>query len=132
MRNPIVLFDGVCNLCNSSINFIIKNDKKRIFRFAPLQSDISRKLLNRFNLSEKDFDTVILIQGSDVFTKSSAALQITKQLQFPFNLFIFLKIIPKFLRDKIYDYIAANRYTWFGRRENCMVPTEELKGLFLE
>ena len=131
MDNPIILFDGVCNLCNSSINFI-RNDKKRIFRFTQLHSEAGKKLAKEYGIHKQDFESVILIQNKKVFLKSSAALEISKQLQFPINLFIVFKFVPKFLRDKVYDFIAVNRYNWFGKREECMIPSAEIKNLFVE
>ena len=132
MDNPIILFDGVCNLCNFSVNFIIRNDKKGIFRFAQLQSKTGKKLAEKYEISEKNFNSVILIQNKRVFAKSSAALEISKQLKFPFNFLIIIKIFPKYLRDKVYDFIAVNRYNWFGKREECMIPSNEIRDLFLE
>lgn len=132
MNNPIIIFDGICNLCNSSINFIIKNDSKRIFRFTQLQSEAGKNLAEEYEISEKNFDSVVLIQNEKVFLKSSAALEISKQLQFPINLSIVFKIIPKLLRDKVYDFISRNRYVWFGKSKECMIPSNEIRNLFLE
>lgn len=132
MDNPIILFDGVCNLCNASVNFIIKYDSKRKFRFAPIQSISGEKIFNEFKIPDKNNNSVILLQNKKIFLKSSAALEISRQLQFPFNLFIIFIIVPKFIRDKVYDFIAVNRYNWFGKREECMIPSTEIKDLFIE
>lgn len=132
MDNPIVLFDGYCNLCNTSVNFIIKNDVKRNFRFTQLQSETGKRIIAEYKIPDKNFDSVILHQNKKIFLKSSAVLEIIKQLQFPFNLFIIFKIIPKYFRDKVYDFIASNRYNWFGKRKECGIPSSEIRDLFIE
>ena len=132
MNYPIILFDGLCNLCNSSVSFIIKRDRKEYFRFLPLQSDTAKKLLKNYNLSETDFNTVVLVTEDEVFTKSAAAFEILKHLRTPLKLLLIFKKTPKFLLDKIYDFISKNRYTWFGKREVCMIPTDNIKKRFIE
>ena len=127
----IILFDGVCNFCNYWIDFVIKRDKKDVFRFAALQSDKSKELTKNLNIDVLKLDTFILIAGKKHFTKSSAALLICKELNSPIKIFYLFLIIPKFIRDFIYDLIAKNRYKFFGRREICRVPTEEEKWKFL-
>lgn len=132
ISEPIVLFDGVCNLCNKSVQFIIKRDKKKIFRFASLQSEFGQQVLNRHHLPTDDFNSFILLEGDTVFTQSRAALRVLKHLGHGWQIFYGFIIIPKFIRDGIYKWIARNRYKWFGKREVCMIPTPELKSRFLD
>lgn len=131
-NKSIILFDGVCNLCNNSIQFIIKRDKKQRFLYASLQSDAAQSILLQFQLKNSDFDSIILIENGKVYQKSTAILKITKHLNSVWKLSYGLIIIPKFIRDFIYTIIAKNRYKWFGKREVCMIPTEELKMRFLD
>jgi len=128
----IILFDGVCNFCNFWVNFIIDRDKDDIFKFAALQSEAGQKLLNKFNLKAEDFDTFILIDGEIYFTKSTAALNIARKLNYPVKVLYYFIFIPKFLRDLVYSLIAKNRYKFFGRRDVCRIPTDEEKEKFLE
>ncbi|WP_109300818.1 thiol-disulfide oxidoreductase DCC family protein [Aquimarina sp. AU474] len=129
----IILFDGVCNLCNSAINFIINRDKKDVFRYASLQSDIGKKLIIERNIDTTGIDSILLIDtGVSYYHKSTAALQIAKQLTGIYPLFSVFLILPKFFRDWIYDIIAKNRYKWFGKKESCMIPTPELRALFID
>ena len=131
-NHHIILFDGVCNFCNFWVNFIIDRDKDDIFKFAALQSEAGQKLLNKFNLKAEDFDTFILIDGEIYFTKSTAALNIARKLNYPVKVLYYFIFIPKFLRDLIYSLIAINRYKFFGKRDVCRVPTENEKKNFLE
>lgn len=132
MKGKIILFDGVCNLCNGAINFIIKHDPKGIFKFASLQGETGKKLLAQHNIDPQETDSIVLIDNDQVSVKSSAALRIAKNLNqgYPF-LFGFM-IIPTFIRNGVYDFIAANRYKWFGKKESCMLPTPELRSRFLD
>ena len=127
----IILFDGVCNLCNGAVTYIIKRDKKNGFKFAALQSEIGKKLVSKFNIDTSKVDSIILIDGDRHYEKSSAALHIAKHLSGAYPLLFGFMILPKFIRNSVYDYIAKNRYKWFGKKENCMIPTGELKGKFL-
>lgn len=128
----IILFDGVCNLCNSSIQMIIKNDKKDLFRFAPLQSDVGRQIINERGIDTANLDSVILIDpGVAYYHKSTAALEIAKDLK-GYGWLKYFKSVPEGIRDKIYEIIAKNRYKWFGKQESCMIPTPELQALFLK
>jgi predicted DCC family thiol-disulfide oxidoreductase YuxK len=131
-NHHIILFDGVCNFCNFWVNFIIDRDKDDIFKFAALQSEAGQKLLNKFNLKAEDFDTFILIDGEIYFTKSTAALNIARKLNYPVKVLYYFIFIPKFLRDLVYSLIAKNRYKFFGRRDVCRIPTDEEKEKFLE
>ncbi len=130
-ENPIILFDGVCNFCNGAINFVLKQDKKGIFRFAPLQSETGQSLLNRYNLSTKEFDSFVLIDNGKVYKKSAASLQVMNKLPWYWKELQLLKIIPTAFRDAIYDFIAKNRYKWFGKKDQCMIPTPEIRNRFL-
>lgn len=125
------MFDGVCNLCNGAVNFIIKRDPKNIFKFAALQSEIGQELTSKFKIDTSKVDSIILIVGDKYYEKASAALHISADLSSFYPLLYGFMIIPKFIRDAVYDYIARNRYKWFGKKESCMIPTTELKGKFL-
>lgn len=131
MPAHIVLFDGVCNLCNHSVQYIIKRDKESKIYYAPLQSDIGNKILTANHLSTKEFNTFIYVNEGKIYTKSDAALEVAKVLSWPTRLLHYLKIIPRFIRDGVYDFVSRNRYKWLGRRESCMIPTPELKSKFL-
>jgi predicted DCC family thiol-disulfide oxidoreductase YuxK len=131
-NKQLILFDGVCNLCNSSINYVIKHDKNNIFMFAPLQGDAGKKIIQKYNLDTSKTDSIILYkEGKGIVYKSTAALKISSKLGFPINLLSGFLIIPTFIRNWVYDYIAKNRYKWYGKREKCMIPTPELKSKFL-
>ena len=123
----IILFDGVCNFCNFWVNFVIKRDKKDLFRFASLQSEKSIELTSKFNFNALKQDTFILIKGDKYYTKSTAALMVCKELSSPIKILFPLIIVPKIFRDFVYDLIARNRYKLFGRRESCRIPTDQDK-----
>jgi len=128
----LILFDGVCNLCNASVQYIIKHDKKDIFRFTALQSEASQELIRKFNIDTDKTDSIILYsEKNGISYKSTAALKIASYLGFPRNTMIIFLIIPPFIRNWVYDYIAKNRYKWYGKREACMVPTPELQRKFI-
>ena len=128
----IILFDGICNLCESSVLFVIKHDKKDIFRFVPLQSDLGKEIAKHIGLNSKHIDSVILYEpGISYFYKSAAAIEIAKDLGGFFHLGTIFKIIPNGLRNLLYDYIAKNRYSWYGQKNSCMIPTAEIKSKFL-
>ena len=129
--NPIILFDGVCNLCNTSVQFIIQRDKHAIFRFASLQSDEGQVLLKKFNLLSDQLYSVIFIYGNRYHQRSRAALEITKRLDGLWPLLYVFILVPPFIRNFIYDWIAKNRYKWFGIRSECMIPTPDMKKRFL-
>lgn len=130
LNNAIVLFDGVCNFCNSSINFIIKRDRKQYFKFAPLQSEIAQKLVGDKTLPMPE--SVILIENGKKYDRSSAALRIAKKLDGLWPILYVFIILPKPLRDAVYNFIGRNRYKWFGKTEACMIPTSEVRGRFLD
>jgi predicted DCC family thiol-disulfide oxidoreductase YuxK len=131
-NKKIILFDGICNLCNSAIQTIIKNDKKDLFRFAHLQSDLARQIINERGIDTANLESVILIEpGVAYYHKSTAVIEIAKDL----NKYSWLRVfrpLPEGLRDSIYELIARNRYKWFGKKESCMIPTPELQALFLK
>ena len=129
---PVILFDGVCNFCNYWVNFAIKRDKKKKLRFAPLQGEAAKKLLTHFGLNTTSLSSVILIDNGKAYTQSSAAFRICKNLDGGWKLVYGLMVIPKFIRDFFYNIIARNRYRWFGKRDECMVPTPEMKERFLD
>jgi predicted DCC family thiol-disulfide oxidoreductase YuxK len=132
IHKQLILFDGVCNLCNTSIQFVIQNDKKNQFVFAALESSIGQKIINQYNIDTSKLDSILLYSRENGLSiKSTAALTIAKQLNFPVNLLGLFLVIPSFIRDTVYDFIAKNRYKWFGKKEVCMIPTPELKSKFL-
>jgi predicted DCC family thiol-disulfide oxidoreductase YuxK len=128
---PLILFDGVCNLCNGSVQFILKRDKEKKFLFASLQSAAGQKILSRFNLPMDDFNSFILYQDGKIFSKSTGALKMFQQLKGWKWVKIFWAV-PRFIRDAVYNLIANNRYKWFGKKNECLLPTPELKARFLE
>jgi predicted DCC family thiol-disulfide oxidoreductase YuxK len=129
----LILFDGVCNLCNSSVLYVIKRDKKDKFLFAPLQSDIGKTIINKFQIDTDNTDSILLYnpKNESLSYKSSAALHVAKQLGFPINILSVFLIIPTFISNWVYDYIAKNRYKWYGKKDVCMIPTPELKSKFI-
>ncbi|HLC83539.1 MAG TPA: thiol-disulfide oxidoreductase DCC family protein [Bacteroidia bacterium] len=127
----IVLFDGICNFCNSSVNKIIKHDKKNRFKFAALQSETGKKLLEKHSLDSSKIDSIILIENDSAFIKSTAILKISKHLSGLYPLAYGFIIIPTFIRNVVYDFIARNRYEWWGKKDSCMVPTAEVREKFI-
>lgn len=129
----LILFDGKCNLCSSAVQFIIERDKKKVFRFASLQSELGKKLLAERHIDPLKTDSIVLIQPNKAYyIKSSAALHTAKNLDGLYPYLKFLLIIPNPIRDFVYDFIAKNRYKWFGKKENCWIPNPELTSLFLD
>lgn len=128
----IILFDGVCNLCNNSVQFILKRDSRQKFLFGSLQGGAGQALLKKFKLPADDFHSFVLIEREKVYTKSTAALRVVKHLKRGWQLLYGFIILPKFLRDGIYGWIAGNRYKWFGKRDTCRLPTPEEKSRFLD
>lgn len=129
--HPIILFDGVCNLCNKSVQFVIRHDAEKKFRFASLQSAAGQSLLIKYKLPANVFNSLVLIQNEKAHTRSGAALRVAKQLSGLTKLLYGFIIVPPFIRDGIYDWIARNRYKWFGERTSCMIPTPDIKSRFL-
>jgi predicted DCC family thiol-disulfide oxidoreductase YuxK len=130
-QNAIILFDGVCNFCNGSVNFIIDRDPEGYFKFAPLQSEIGEKLLAEHKVDKSVTDSVILIEDDKVYTHSSAALRVARKLSGAWSWFYGFVIVPKFIRDFAYRLFAKNRYRMFGKQEACMLPTPEIRSRFL-
>lgn len=130
--HPIVVFDGVCNFCNASVQFILQHDRSRVFRFAALQSSAGRALLERHGFDPLEADTFVLVEGEKCRVRSDAALGVARRLPLPWRLVFLLRWIPRPLRDAVYRTIARNRYRWFGKRESCMVPSADVSERFLE
>ncbi len=129
---PVIIFDGVCNFCNYWVNFAIKRDRKKKLKFATLQGVTAKQLLLQHHTNPTSLSSVILIDNGRAYTQSSAAIRICKYLDGGWKLFYGLIIIPKFIRDFFYYIIARNRYKWFGKKDNCLVPTSELRERFLD
>lgn len=128
---PLIIFDGVCNLCNKWINLVLKYDKQKQFYFSTLQGKTAMSLLNELPYLNA-MQSVMLIDNNKIYYKSRAIVEICKRLGFPFNIFYVLIIIPPFLRNAVYDLIAKKRYSWFGKKNQCMVPTENVKIRFID
>lgn len=130
--NTLIIFDGVCNFCNASINFIIRRDPNAIFTFGTVQSATGTRLLSDLNIDPTDPTTFVLIHDGEVFLKSNAALEISKHLTGAWPIMSYLRFIPVTIRDSIYNLIAKNRYKIMGRRDSCMIPTVEIKARFID
>ena len=132
LEKKIILFDGVCNLCNTSVQFVIKHDKEDIFRYTALQSDVGQKLIAERSIDTNKVDSIILINpGVAYYTKSDAALQIGKSLKGYRTISSISLLFPLGFRNLVYDFIARNRYKWYGKQDACMIPTPELQAKFL-
>ena len=131
VEDPVLLFDGVCNLCNGLVRFLIRRDPAGRIRYASLQSEAGQALLARAGLPE-DPDTVVLVEGDRAYTKSAAVVRVAELLGWPYRLLRVARLLPRRLRDAGYDVVAANRYDWFGRRERCMVPDDDVRARFLD
>ena len=131
MEKQVIFFDGVCNLCNSSVNFVIDRDKNKVFRYAALQSDYAAEQLGPLGVDLSKLESIVLYKDGKVYDKSSAALNIARQLSGGWSLFYGFIVLPKFLRDFVYNIIARNRYRWFGKKNECRIPTPELRELFV-
>ena len=131
-NKKIILFDGLCNLCDASIQYIIKHDSRDVFRFAALQSEVGQKILQHIGMDAKHIDSIVLYEpGVAYFYKSAAAIEIAKELGGIFTMATLFRILPKMLRDRMYDHVARNRYKWYGKKESCVIPTPELQAKFL-
>jgi predicted DCC family thiol-disulfide oxidoreductase YuxK len=128
---PVILFDGVCNLCNGAVQFVIRRDKKNIFRFASLQSETAEKLLRSLRLRSEQIDSIVLIRQGRVYLESDAVIGIAKELSNGWKVLSWLRILPKVFRDMLYRLIARNRYRLFGKKDACMIPSPELRSKFL-
>ncbi|MBM4385176.1 MAG: thiol-disulfide oxidoreductase DCC family protein [Deltaproteobacteria bacterium] len=131
LDGPILLFDGVCNLCNGTVQWVIAHDPEARIRFASLQSEAGRALVAKHGLPPDAMDTVVLVDGERHWVKSSAALEVLGRVGGAWRLAALLRFVPRPLRDAVYDVVARNRYGWWGKREECWVPTPELRARFL-
>lgn len=129
-ENSVIFFDGVCNLCNGAVQFVIERDPKNRFKFAALQSDYAVKELSTANLKVKHGDSFVLLENGKVYEQSTAALRVAKKLNSLWPLLYIFIVVPPFIRNAVYKFIARNRYKWFGKQESCWVPTPELKNKF--
>jgi predicted DCC family thiol-disulfide oxidoreductase YuxK len=130
LMESIILFDGMCNLCNHSVQFILKRDPKGYFKFASLQSESGQKILKKYNINP-EVKSFLLLENEKIYLKSSAALRVCRNLTGMWKILTVLRFIPPFLRDILYDIVAANRYKWFGKTESCMLPSPEWNKRFL-
>lgn len=130
-QHPLVLFDGVCNFCNATVNFLIRQDKAARLRFLPLQSEFGQQLLEEYNLPKTHFDSFVFIKKGKAYISSSAGLKVIRELPWYWKWVQALWVIPKPIRDALYNFIARNRYRWFGRKDQCMIPTPELRNRFI-
>ena len=129
--HPIILFDGICNFCDSAVNFLIRHDKKSRIRFAALQSQTGQQLLEQYNLSTTSFDTFVLIEKGKTYTRSTAALRVCRLLPGGWPIFYGFIIVPAFMRDGLYKLVAQNRYRWFAKKASCMIPDASVRQRFL-
>ena len=130
--HPVVLFDGVCNLCNSVVQLVIKHDPKKQFRFASLQSPFGQQVLQQFHLPATSFNSFILLENGRIYTKSTGALRMAKKLGGLWALLYGFMIVPPFIRNGVYNWVARNRYKWYGKQETCWLPTPDLKMRFIQ
>jgi predicted DCC family thiol-disulfide oxidoreductase YuxK len=130
--SPVIYFDGVCNLCTGTVQFVLKKDKRKIFRFASLQGEGGKKMLNAHKLPAQHYQTFILEEGGKIFTRSTAALRVFKLLGGAWSLLYVFMIIPAFIRDAVYNFISNNRYRWFGKKEECWLPAPEWENRFIQ
>lgn len=131
LNKSVILFDGVCNLCNSSIDFIIKRDKKDCFKVGALQEAAGKELLSKFEVNPEYLDSLVLIEGEEIYFRSTAALRIARNLSGLWPLFYGFIVLPSSIRDGIYDWIGKNRYRWFGKKNTCRLPTPEERAKFI-
>ena len=130
-QQPLILFDGVCNFCNSAVNFTIRRDQKAIIQYAPLQSEKGRLFLRQYNLPAEEMRSFVFIEDGKVYTRSTAALRVCRYLRGLWPACYGLIIVPGFIRDGIYNWIAKNHYKWFGKKDQCMIPTPEVRTRFI-
>lgn len=131
-HKKLILFDGVCNLCNNSVQYVIKRDHKNIYLFAPLQSKVGQQIIEQFQIDTVKTDSILLYTNGKLYSKSTAALKVAATLGFSTNILSIFIVIPAFIRNWVYDFIAKNRYKWYGKKEACMIPTPELKSKFID
>ena len=131
IEGPVLLFDGVCNLCNRTVQFLLRHDRRAVLRFAALQSETGVQLLREAGFQGPALDSVVLIANGRLFTHSDAVLETARLLGFPWSLAYGFKGVPRAIRDAVYRRVARNRYAWFGKRDHCLMPTPDLKARFL-
>lgn len=129
---PVVLFDGICNLCHHTVQFIVLRDKKGVFRFASLQSTIGKQLIDQHQLSVDYLNTLVVIEGKRAYLRSDAVLKIAQRLGGWWSLAMIFWIVPRFIRDAVYNWVSRNRYRWWGKKEQCLLMTPDLRERFLE
>ncbi len=129
---PVIIFDGVCNLCNKSVQFILKRDRKKQFRFTTLQGKTAQSLLDKSGLTTDELNSFILVEKGKIYTRSTGALRLCRKLSGAWPLLYGFLIVPRFIRDAVYKWIARNRYKWFGKKETCMIPDVSIKSRFLD
>jgi predicted DCC family thiol-disulfide oxidoreductase YuxK len=127
----VVIFDGVCNFCNASVNFMMARDSRNHFLFTANQMDSGRELLTHFGLNPDEVHTVYLVEDGKIYEKSTAALRIARRLNTPWNWAYIFVVIPRFIRDAVYNLIASNRYSWFGKKDQCRLPSPEERARFI-
>lgn len=130
-KYDLILFDGVCNLCNNAVDFVIRRDKNNRFKFGALQDKATKSILKEYKINQNYIDSIILIRGDQIFYKSKAALEIARNLGGPWPAMYIFIFLPGFIRDPVYDWIARNRYRWFGKKETCRIPSAKEKEKFL-
>lgn len=131
-NKQLILFDGVCNLCDASVQYVIKHDKNDLFRYTTLQGEVGQAIIKKYGVDTDKMDSILLYSPENgISYKSTAALKIASKLGFPRHLMVVFLIVPAFIRNWVYDFIAHNRYKWYGKKEECMIPTKELKSKFL-
>ena len=131
MKSPVVLFDGVCNLCNGVVQYVLKRDKQDRFKFASLQSDFGQKVLKEQGYSQSEFKTFLLLEEGRLYSKSDAALRLFSSFSGVWFLLKVFYLIPRFLRDAVYDFISKRRYKWFGKQDSCMLPDSDISHKFI-
>ena len=130
-HTSIILFDGICNLCNGAVQFLLKRDKTEQFIFASLQSDAAKNILLQYNVKKMTLDSIILIEDDQLYQKSTAVLRICKKLDRPWSLLSYTEFLPLRFRDKLYEFIAKHRYKWFGRKDTCIMMIPKYKNRFI-
>ena len=130
-QKTIILFDGICNLCNGSVQFILKRDKNEKFLFASLQSDASKNILLQYNVKKNSLDSILIIEDGQVYDKSTAVLKISRHLNWPWTMFSIALHLPLGIRDSVYDFVGRNRYKWFGKKDSCTMMIPEYKNRFI-
>ena len=131
LPGPVLLFDGVCNFCNRMVNFAIRNDRKRKLKFAPLQSKSGQYLREQFGVSPSA-DTIVFIENGKAYTYARAAIRVCRYLDWPAKALYAFIIVPRFISQPFYKWIARNRYRWFGKKDTCMIPAPDVRARFLE